>query len=63
VAEKSGVERTRNRYLRDFMLIAAPISCHAKSAYVSQGLWRGLCALGYASPLPMAQQDLDCLLC
>jgi hypothetical protein len=42
VAEKSGVERTRNRYLRDFMLIAAPISCHAKSAYVSQGLWRGL---------------------
>ena len=42
MAEKSGVERTRNRYLRDFMLIAAPISCHAKSAYVSQGLWRGL---------------------
>ena len=24
------------------MLFAAPIYCHAKFAYVSQGLWRGL---------------------
>jgi hypothetical protein len=42
LAEKSGVERARNRYLRGFMLFTAPISCHAKAAYVSQSLWRGL---------------------
>ena len=42
MAEKFGGKRARNRYLRDFMLFTAPISCHAKSAYVSQSLWRGL---------------------
>ena len=42
MAEKSGGKRARNRHLRDFMLFTAPISCHAKSAYVSQSLWRDL---------------------
>jgi hypothetical protein len=48
LAEKSGVKRIRNRYLRAFVLFTAPISCHAhaKSAYVSQGLWRRLPRLG-----------------
>jgi hypothetical protein len=41
VAEKSGGKRARNRHLRDFMLFTAPISCHAKSAYVYQSLRRG----------------------
>jgi hypothetical protein len=47
VAEKFGLERTRNRYLRDFVRFAAPISCHAESAYLSQGLWRGLVSLAH----------------
>jgi hypothetical protein len=42
VAGKSGVERSRNRCLRDFVLFTTPISCHAMSAYASHGLWRGL---------------------
>jgi hypothetical protein len=38
LAEKSGVERARDRCLRDFALFTGPISHHPKSAYVSQGL-------------------------
>ena len=38
LAEKSGVERARDRCLRDFALFTGPISRHPKSAYVSQGL-------------------------
>src|SRR5215204_4426488 len=42
LAEKSGVECARGRYLWDFTLVISPISRHPKSAYASQGLWRGL---------------------
>jgi hypothetical protein len=38
LAEKSGAQRTRDRYLWDFTLFTSPISRHPKSAYVSQGL-------------------------
>jgi hypothetical protein len=38
LAEESGVECTRDRYLRFFTLLTDPITCHPKSAYVSQGL-------------------------
>ena len=44
VGRKSGAQRTRDRYLWDFTLFTSPISRHPKSAYVSQGLWRGLAA-------------------
>jgi hypothetical protein len=39
LAEKSGVERARDRCLRDFALFTGPISRHPKSAYVSQGCY------------------------
>jgi hypothetical protein len=42
LAEKSGVECARGPYLWDFTLFTSPISRHPKSAYASQGLWRGL---------------------
>src|SRR5215216_3020096 len=42
LAEKSGVECARGPYLWDFTLVISPISRHPKSAYASQGLWRGL---------------------
>ena len=38
LAEKSGVECARGRYLWDFTLFTSPISRHPKSAYASQGL-------------------------
>jgi hypothetical protein len=38
LAEKSGVECARDRYLWDFTLFKGPISRHPKSAYASQGL-------------------------
>ena len=37
LAEKSGAQRTRDRYLWDFTLFTSPISRHPKSAYVWQG--------------------------
>src|SRR5215211_6584625 len=47
LAEKSGVECARGRYLWDFTLVISPISRHPKSAYASQGLWRGLYCTTY----------------
>ena len=38
LAEKSGVECARGRYLWNFTLFTSPISRHPKSAYASQGL-------------------------
>src|SRR5215218_10375951 len=59
LAEKSGVECARGRYLWDFTLVISPISRHPKSAYASQGLWRGLyyrfvvlCLIATSSDLP-----------
>ncbi len=38
LAQNSGVECARGRYLWDFTLFTSPISRHPKSAYASQGL-------------------------
>src|SRR5215218_9633658 len=56
LAEKSGVECARGRYLWDFTLVISPISRHPKSAYASQGLWRGLG--GDMLTLPVAHRGL-----